>query len=184
MRCFIALGLVPEPGPSLETGLRSLRAFRELSVPPAENLHVTLAFMGDLAEGDVGAAGDALKAAAVAAGGSWKVTWGSTGAFPSLERPRVIWLGLADPVVTVTVQGLLMAELRSRRLPADDRPFRAHLTLARVRRALSRERGEALVAAMGTIANPVPATVEALILYHSTQGRDGSVYQELARAAL
>ena len=184
MRCFIALGLAPAPGPSMEAGLQTLRHFRELSVPPPENLHVTLAFLGELDGLGVRVAADAARAAAVAAGGSWTVGWGDAGTFPSPGRPRVVWLGLADPATTRTVQGLLVTELRLRGLPADERPFRPHLTLARVRSGLTRENVEELKAVMAAVVPPVPASVEALVLYRSKQGRGPSVYEELERASL
>ncbi|HEV1997501.1 MAG TPA: RNA 2',3'-cyclic phosphodiesterase [Candidatus Dormibacteraeota bacterium] len=184
MRCFIALGLEPLPGPSMKAGLQTLRTFRELAVPPPENLHVTLAFMGELAEAGVAGAAEAVKAAAAAAGGRWKVGWAEAGAFPSIGRPRVIWLGLADPAMTTTIQGLLISELRSRGLPSDERPFRPHLTLARVRGGLTREKAADLKAVMAVLPPPAPASVEALVLYRSHPAQGGSTYEELARTSL
>lgn len=168
----------------MEAGLRSLRNFSELSVPPPENLHVTLAFLGELDSAEISRAADAASAAAVAAGGDWKLAWGNAGAFPSLARPSVVWLGLADGVITAKVQGLLVAELRLRGLPFDDRPFRPHLTLARVRNGLTRQRAADLDAVIAALVAPVPAAVEALVLYRSKLGRGPAVYEQLARASL
>lgn len=140
--------------------------------------------MGDLAERDVAAAVDAMRSAAAATGGSWKVEWGAPGTFPAAGLPRVIWLGLADPAVTITVQGLLMAELKVRGLPADDRPFRPHLTVARVRGSLSRDRARAVARVARSLVPPPPAVVDALVLYQSTAVASGTAYRELARAAL
>lgn len=139
--------------------------------------------MGDLAEVQVAEAAAAM-AAAGAAGRRWKLAWGTPGAFPSLGKPRVIWLGLADPVVTATVQRLLVSELRSRAVPVDERPFRPHLTLARVRRELSREQVRGIKAAMDALPIPAPVSVESLVLYRSRPGPDGSLYEELARSPL
>jgi 2'-5' RNA ligase len=184
LRCFIALGLVPPPGPELADALERLRGFAELSVPPPGNLHITLAFMGDLPDTALTGAGEAMRSAAASAGGRWTVEWGATGAFPDGGRPRVVWLGLADPALTTTVQGLLLAELRARGLPADERTFRPHLTLARVRSAMPRERAASLARALGEVPRPPAATVEALVLYRSTPGPRGSIYEDLASAPL
>jgi len=183
-RCFIALGLAPEPGPSLAAGLQRLRDFGELSVPPPENLHVTLAFLGELNGADISGAADATRAAARASSGSWTVAWGGAGAFPSRRRPRVVWFSLADPATTTKVQGLLIAELRQRGLPVDERPFRPHLTLARVRSELTREKADDLEASLAALVPPLPASVVALVLYRSKQGRGPAVYEQLERASL
>lgn len=183
-RCFIALALAPAPGLSLEPGLQRLRTFGELSVPPPENLHLTLAFLGQLDDADVRGAADATRAAARAAGGGWTVAWGSAGAFPSWRRPRVVWLGLANPAITTRVHGLLAAELRRRRLPVDERPFRPHLTLARVRSELTRAKADDLEAALASLAPPLPALVVALVLCRSEAGRGPSIYEQLERASL
>ena len=153
-------------------------------MPPPENLHVTLAFLGELDFAEISTAAEAASAAADAAGGSWTVDWGKAGAFPSMARPRVVWLGLADGVLIAKVQGLLVAELRLRGLPVDKRPFRPHLTLARVRNGLTREGAENLHAAIAALVPPPPAAAEALVLYRSTLGRGPAVYEQLARASL
>lgn len=145
---------------------------------------MTLAFMGDLPEAAPGRASDAMKAAAAAAGGRWTVAWGDPGAFPSIARPRVLWLGVADPVMTTTVHGLLVSELRTRGLPSDERPFRPHLTLARVRTELTRQRAALLKIELAGLQPPAPSSVESLVLYRSLHGAAASVYEELARTSL
>lgn len=140
--------------------------------------------MGDLPETALGRATDAMKAAAAAAGGRWQVAWGDPGAFPSIAGPRVIWLGVADPVLTTAVHGTLVSELRARGLSCDERPFRAHLSLARVRSELTSERAGLLMAGLAELRPPAPASVESLVLYRSTHGAAASLYEELARTSL
>ena len=179
----MALGLEPAPGPLLLEGLETLRTHRELRVPPPENLHVTLAFLGEIDPAQVQLAADAVRASAVGVAG-WTVAWGKAGAFPSLARPKVLWLGLADETEARALQGQLSGELVSRGLPPEERPFRPHLTLARVRSGLSREVEEALKAELAALRLPPPALVRGLVLYQS-KGRQGSPeYVELASADL
>jgi 2'-5' RNA ligase len=56
------------------------------------------------------------------------------GRFGSLRRPQVAWAGLDGDVVPLTaLAARLTAAARALRLPVEDRPFRAHLTLGRWR---------------------------------------------------
>lgn len=97
-----------------------------------ENLHVTLAFLGNTPDNrldDVnGAAADA--AAQVS---SFTLSFDRAGRFPERGRPRVVWLGIAEGEASVLELGAGVYEgLRSRSLHFDDRPLAPHLTLARV----------------------------------------------------
>ena len=56
------------------------------------------------------------------------------GRFGSRRRPSVAWAGLDGDVGPLTdLAGRLARAARSLRLPVEDRPFRAHLTLGRWR---------------------------------------------------
>ena len=56
------------------------------------------------------------------------------GRFGSLRRPQVAWAGLDGDVAALSaLADRLAAAARTVRLPVEDRPFRAHLTLGRWR---------------------------------------------------
>ena len=56
------------------------------------------------------------------------------GRFGSARRPQVLWAGVAGDVAALgAVAARLRRVARSLRLPAEDRPFRPHLTLGRWR---------------------------------------------------
>ncbi|MFN2465621.1 MAG: RNA 2',3'-cyclic phosphodiesterase [Candidatus Dormibacteria bacterium] len=182
MRCFIALDLLPAPGPAMEDWLDALRGHADLSVPPPENLHLTLAFLGELDPVGASHATEAL-AATARLHGPWDVEWGEAGAFPSLARPRVLWLGIVDDGPTAVVGKGLRHELAARDLPVDDRPLRPHLTVARVRSAA---RGPIAGSAMALLDEPpplAPSRVTGLVLYESRLGRGPATYVRLAEAA-
>ena len=100
--------------------------------PPAR-WHLTLLFLGavpaDRVEEVVAAAGPA-----VAATPSMTLLLAGAGRFGSRRRPQVFWTGVTgDGDALGALAGRLAAVVRGLRLPVEDRPFRAHLTLGRWR---------------------------------------------------
>ncbi len=179
VRLFLALEL-PERARRALVTWRS-RAVGELlglrAVAP-ERLHVTLCFLGWRAAGEVeaiGAACRALDAQAVPhtcslADAIWLPT----------RRPRVLAVGLNDPDgLLAGVQSALFAALQTGGwYTPEERPFRAHVTVARVMRGARAPR-MALV--------PVPALAfdwSVLTLYRSRLGPGGVTYEALVRVDL
>jgi 2'-5' RNA ligase len=96
-----------------------------------DGLHLTLRFLGPTPEiriADLSEVVDAVAAEAT----RFSVTIGGGGAFPSPSRPRTLWLSIPTgerdlAALTADVGRRLHAD----GWPVDDRPFRAHLTVAR-----------------------------------------------------
>ena len=76
----------------------------------------------------------AAAAPAVAAAPPMTLRLAGAGRFGSPRRPQVFWAGLEGNVREVTeLARRLAAAARALRLPVEDRPFRAHLTVGRWR---------------------------------------------------
>ena len=185
MRCFIALGLEEGPASSLAPWLESTRErFKELAVIPPGNLHLTLAFLGDLGFEAVEAAGAAVVEAAKERRG-WTLRWSGAGVFPTPSRPRVLWLGVDGGDALVDAHRALIVALAASRLPVEERPYRPHLTLARVRRlGLSPERRNEVVTHLGTLPAVGPSRAVSLVLYQSRLGGGPAVHIPLVTAPL
>lgn len=111
--------------------------------------------------------------------------FGRVGAFPSLGRARVLWLGLEEALSTVRAQAVLVGRLRAAELPVEDRPYRPHLTLARLRSDLSHERADELKEALAAIPRPPASQACSLVIYRSLLGRGRpSIYEEVLEARL
>ncbi len=96
-----------------------------------DGLHVTLRFLGPTPDERVEVVGEAV-ARAAAGRPTIGVTVAGSGAFPSPVRPRTIWLGIADGATGLSeLAAAVGGELVPLGWARDDRPFRAHLTLAR-----------------------------------------------------
>lgn len=95
--------------------------------------HVTLKFLGD-AQTDLVPAIECELGAIATQHGSTDAVVGQVGAFPSVNRARVIWLGLDGDVSPLAE----LAEDVDRAMSGigfspEDRPFRPHITLGRLR---------------------------------------------------
>jgi 2'-5' RNA ligase len=94
---------------------------------------VTLLFLGTVPGDRVAPLCDAA-GAAVAATPSMTLRIAGGGRFGSVRRPQVAWAGLAGDVEALTALAARLADAARRlRLPVEERPFRAHLTLGRWR---------------------------------------------------
>jgi 2'-5' RNA ligase len=187
VRCFVAVGGGAGLAAALGDWLTLTRErFPELSVTAPANLHLTLAFLGELDEAAVAAAASAVDGAAAGIVRGWEVGWGEAGGFPGGSRPRVLWLGVGTGAAELmAAQRLLAGELGARGLPLDAKPYRPHLTLARVRNPpLARGRGAELQAWLAQMPVPGPMAVDSIVLYRSTLGRPAAIHTPIRTARL
>ena len=146
-------------------------------------LHVTLRFLGPTPDEKVEAIGAAVRTVA-AATAPFDVRLAGAGAFPSPERPRALWLGVdAGAVELSDLAARLDTELVAAGWPHDERPFRAHLTLARSDgvRAGPRLARRLMAAADGFSA---PWRAATIVLFESQTGGGPARYVPLVEAPL
>ena len=103
---------------------------------PVGQLHITLRFLGDVPTGSIGEIDERLSEAAAACA-SFTLPLGGVGAFPSLRRPRVLWLGSGSGELS-TLHSAVETALKACGFAPEDRPFRPHVTLGRVKRGSRR----------------------------------------------
>ncbi len=135
MRVFVAVELPEDVREAVHRGTVRLRqANRDVRWVPAGNMHLTLKFLGDIDDRRL-----ALVKTAVASVSAdqlpFDLSLGEVGAFPTLRRPRVVWIAIrgATDALAALAQRLdgLLQEVG---FPGESRPYRAHLTLGRPRR--------------------------------------------------
>jgi 2'-5' RNA ligase len=104
-----------------------------LSWVKPENMHITVRFLGDLGEDGVRRAGEAARRGA-AGHAIFRAGLGPLGAFPSLKRPRVLWTGLQEGAEdSIALARDVNRTLEREGFGPADKPFKPHITLARVR---------------------------------------------------
>jgi len=167
-RVFCAMELPDELRVQLQDHISSLRK----AVPDVaaswsrvENIHLTLKFYGnvdvDRIEATSGAIDRAIKNVA-----PFEISVGKTGSF----RSQVLWIGVSDP------SGNLAAI--HQRLGSADRPYRPHLTMARIRRP---EGARRLVDAHRQMQfENVAVAVKEVVLFRSELSPKGSKYTAIS----
>lgn len=108
-----------------------LDAGADLKAVERENIHFTLKFLGEISDAQASDAGRRLGSLRLR-GGTIEVK--GVGAFPSPSRPNVVWVGVApedEGLVLPIAESVIdvLADIGQR----EDRPFRPHATVARVR---------------------------------------------------
>ena len=188
-RTFIAILLTSEARDAVTAEVERLRPrSRAVAWVPRENLHLTLRFLGEQAEERLTDARAALETAA-AGGEPFTVGLHGLGAFPGLERPRILWIGIAEGALAVRgLQARLEAGLAERGFPPESRPWHPHLTVGRVfdDRRWRREATPALRLAVAQAGSrPVARLlITAISLMKSDLGTGGARYTALAACPL
>jgi RNA 2',3'-cyclic 3'-phosphodiesterase len=145
--------------------------------------HLTLKFFGDISSEDVKNICTAVQNRIVS-GQSLNLKIEKIGVFPDARRPRVIWCGLAGNLEKlITLQNKLDGDFAALGFPAEDRSFKAHLTLGRIKDTHGLTGiSEALTKYNAFAAGEFNCTE--LILFQSRLTPQGPVYTKLAEFAL
>jgi len=184
MRLFIAVNLTSEIKNAIQHALDRF----PIRQPPwrwitTDNLHVTLKFLGDTPEELLPPLVDCL-AEVGRNHRRFTLKLDRLGGFPNLRNPRVLFYRVsegAEPLerLAAEVDRILLDRLD---LPSEAKPFRAHLTVARIKQPLP----EKVAARLGE-APPLPGVsqiVSSLDLMQSELRREGAVYSRLKEIAL
>jgi RNA 2',3'-cyclic 3'-phosphodiesterase len=138
-RLFVAVPLDPGSTATIVALVERIRADRARDAPDErdvrwvrmDGLHLTLRFLGPTPEADVPMVAESVRRAA-ATQDPFEVRIDGGGAFPNPRRPRTLWLAVTHGTAQLaSLARALNGELVAAGWPSDDRPFRAHLTVAR-----------------------------------------------------
>ncbi len=117
---------------NIKRRIESCSSETALKVVEDENLHITLRFIGEVDEALVDDIVKALECASTHK--KFTARLRGVGAFPSVSRPRVIWIGISEGATQLKLlRDCLERGLRRLGLPPEREDFTPHLTLARVK---------------------------------------------------
>jgi 2'-5' RNA ligase len=145
--------------------------------------HLTLKFFGDISSEDVKNICTAVQKRVVSEP-KLNLKIENLGVFPDARRARVIWCGISGDVEKLTtLQKKLDGDFTDIGFPGEDRPFRAHLTLGRIKDSHGLTGiNEALTKNSTFAAGEFNCTE--LILFQSRLSPQGAIYTKLAKFAL
>jgi len=178
IRCFIALEVPLVVQTALGDIIRQLKkSGADVKWVDPSNIHMTMKFLGDIPEADVLRVGLSLNTLK----GKFKAIdsgLGGLGAFPSLDRPKVIWAGLsqgADEIKEIhcEVEKLTIDIVQEEK----GREFSPHLTLGRVRSNKNLQQLKDTIKKANILQKGFK--FNRLVLMKSTLTREGAIYSEL-----
>lgn len=149
-----------------------------------EKMHLTLKFLGDVNSLEIPEVCRAVEDSVGEVSG-FTFDLAGVGAFPKVERPRTIWLGVTTGAEELAgLQKEIEKGLKKLGYPPENRRFSPHLTLGRVKHG-----GPELEELSGVIKSladyPVGTTaVDEVTVFSSELTREGPVYQALSHAGL
>lgn len=183
MRLFIAMPLPENVEKALEKIIFvfSREEARVKWVDP-KNIHLTLKFLGETDEKLIPSISDAVGRVAQ----KYNPVTGfidTVGGFPNLKRPRVIWTGFSKPPgILAKIAGEIEDDMVPLGFEKEDRPFKSHLTLGRVKDP--RKLGRLPETINGYQVVPEKVEFDRIVLFKSTLTPKGPLYERLFEAGL
>ena len=179
MRAFVAVDLPEEIRAALR---RKQAAFRSVS-PGArwtqpEGIHLTLKFLGEVAEPKVGEVLQCLKK--LDSFEPFAIRVKGFGFFPDGRRPRVFWVGIEESAKLLVLAERVDKATESIGFAREERAFRPHLTLARFREPQAQP---ALQAAISQDVDQDLGSfdVSEFFLFESKLSPQGAAYRKIER---
>ena len=183
LRAFIAIELPQHLQEAIEKQTARLRQVLGTDLirwVPAQNMHLTLKFLGDIASTHVDFLKQLLTREATQHS-QFDLQIGGLGSYPNSRRPRVLWVGLHAPADLTSLQKSIEAGTTRLGYEQEERAFSPHLTIGRVRQNISPSELPKIRAAMDNIqlGNIGTARVDSVHLYKSDLNSEGSLYTKL-----
>lgn len=138
MRLFVAIDIPTDLKDALRSFESRLRPTAEIDWSLVENLHITTKFIGEWPEPRLEEMKRAL--ASLPVNGAIDITVKGLGWFPNPRRPRVFWVGVEGGEPLRALAQTTEQALARLGVPVEERAYSPHLTLARIREAVSLER--------------------------------------------
>jgi len=168
VRLFIAIelpnGIKNELG-RLRTNIEGVRWM------PAEQFHLTLAFLGEVDEET------ALRLSANLAEirtATFELTLAEASCFPSQQRPRVIWIGVKPEPRLLKLAAAVQQSALNSGIFLEERPFSPHITLARLKSPSTDELSDYINRKSGLTLTPF--SVKEFTLFQSSLSSQGALH--------
>lgn len=179
IRSFIAIEISDDVRRALDNFIRELKSGgNNVKWVRVEGIHLTLKFLGNIPGSMISEIKDAMERA-IDKEEPFDIQVEGSGAFPNLRKPRVFWAGIKEETGRLAdLAQRLQDELKSLGFEPENRAFRPHLTVGRVRQ------GEKAAGAAGKISEMKDKSfgtfrADKLILFKSDLKPGGAVYTRM-----
>ena len=180
IRAFLAIDLNASIRDALDRFQNQADSVLSVKWVLPQSMHLTVKFLGDIQEGQVKVLQEVLEGV-VKEISPFSLTIKGIGGFPSLQRPRILWAGVAGEVDHLEVLvSCIESALSPLGFALEDRAYHPHLTLSRIK-SNSREIGKTIGVfdlfkkewVFGDL------TVDRLCLFQSQLTPRGAIYSRL-----
>jgi 2'-5' RNA ligase len=184
MRLFFAIELGDRVLDLLDSQTAPLRAEApDLAWTSREQRHLTLKFLGDVPDDAHARLIEAAERIA-ARQRRLEMSIGGIGAFPNFRRARVVWIGVEQEPRLELLHHDLEVACEESGFEVEGRPFRPHITLARIRTPLDVERARSMARVARSVRVHTTELVERITLFESTLAPSGARYRRVHAATL
>ncbi|HDP73882.1 MAG TPA: RNA 2',3'-cyclic phosphodiesterase [Candidatus Woesearchaeota archaeon] len=180
MRCFVSVGLSEKARQSLagfqKEAYERLSLFAKLKQVEEQNLHLTLAFIGELSEPEAEKAKKALGSIKLE---KFPIIISRLGFFGSTHSPRVIYLSVPSKELS-ELSAAVAGALKTAKLAIKTRAVKPHLTLFRIKQAFNPGALIKEIKALSELPLNLEQEVGSFELMSSKLTQSGPVYQKIA----
>ena len=184
MRLFLAINFPAEVRGEVHAATAPLRECApDVAWVVEPRLHMTLRFFGEVPEERL----ESIQAAVATVAGQHRelvMVVGGIGAFPNFRRARVVWMGVAHEPRLELLHHDIEVACEQLGFDVEGRPFRPHLTLARIRTPLPEERLRLLSRVAKQTQYRGEFIVRSIDVMQSDLSTAGPQYKTLVSAAL
>jgi 2'-5' RNA ligase len=184
MRLFIALNL---PKNERARVYRASAALRDAKLPirwiEPDNYHLTLKFLGEVHQDRVTAVEEIVQKVADGTV-PFDISLGGFGAFPTIRKPRVVWMGIVASAELRCLKQDLEWGLADVGFEAETRAFHPHVTLGRADPKFNAGHFRGFDDIIANLTYEGGAQIRTLDLMRSHLSRDGARYSVVTSARL
>jgi 2'-5' RNA ligase len=146
------------------------------------NIHITLVFLGNTEEERIPPLKSMLKEVCEDLG-KFDLTLKGAGVFRSMNDPRILWTGIEPSEKLEHLNVVVTSGLKNLGFELEDRPYKPHLTLGRIKRISDKEAFSLLIDKYRETAIQA-VNVKEVIMFESVLLPTGPVYKPLATVSL
>lgn len=184
IRAFIAIPLPKDVTEFLTQIISDLKlTFPDKSVKwvQPENIHLTLKFLGNISRSTLHLLFEKLKTENQFA--PFNLTINKIGAFPSLYRPQVIWVGTSSHNTLAELAQFVEKSTSMVKSEIDSKSFSPHLTIARLRPGIKKDHFDIIKQELykRKELNSISFTVNHYCVYQSVLSSKGPIYTVLRK---